>query len=268
MGIFALVENGKVTQISILPVPDFFFDETLDPDHEVLRGYQRKGTDGLTLEYFEKLMGVKGNISGYSSGYFIYTWRSSAFYFSVDVDRNDNVSTAYFWDLSDPEIVNGGLYQQGFFVIPDSIRSAMDELTREMEKNNGVIAVEKAKSIIKLDFRISENRMIFESESNASIVVFMDENEEMIDEVFLWLPFNVYINESLPFTVEELEAMDDEIYKMNLAGVQKLLEDPGTLFKYIQNNFTYVWITPNFSVQLLVDGKGAIEYFAVSRFDG
>ena len=271
MGIFALIENERITQIAIQPVPDFFYNEDLNPDFNALREYQRN-SEGLTLDYFNTLLGADGLISAYTSGYFSYTWWSSEFQFSVDVDKFNNVSNAYFLDLTMPQIVNGdGFYHQSFIVIPGNILKAMDELSREMEKNNGSITVDRAVNIVNHTHKINDNRMVFEFENNISIVLFLDDDSKTADGAFLWLPPNTYYNQSLPFSAEQLDDMEDKIYKMTLDEFKDLVESPGTLLQYTFDgfgHFTYVWRTPGFSVLINADSKGAILSFAVSPTDG
>ena len=264
--VFALISDDVVTHITINPVPDYFIDESLDPDYSLLRSYELN-SEGLTLEYFEDLMGKRGFMTSYGAGLFSYTWRSSAFVFTVDVDGNNAVNSVFFWDYFEQDSDMDEFFEQSLLVIPDDIRQIMNDLVWEMEDNNGKIYIQRAKEMVDLDYRIYEERISFSIADGVELLLIV-EDTGMVEYVFLGWFGNFYLNEALAVGIDVLVDLRDGFSDVTLEEIEELFGSPGTLFHYTFNEFTYAWITPDISVFVIANQNGEIMEFDFRYFVG
>ena len=265
-GVFALIGDNVITHITINPVPDFFIDENMEPDYDLLRSYVLNPT-GLTLEYFETLMGAPGFMTSYGSGFFSYTWRSSAFVFTVDVDGNNAVNTVFFWDYFDSDFDMDDAFEQSILIIPEDMKQIMNTLVWEMENNNGQIEIERAKEIIGLEYTLADERINFSIADDVELMLVV-EDTGMVEYVFLGWFRNFYLNESLAVGLDVLIDIEANADDMTLEELEELLGSQGTLFHYTFNEFTYVWITPDIGLQIIANQNGEILDFSLSYFVG
>ena len=266
VGVRALIEDNFITYIVINPFPDFFIDESLQPDTERLRLYEQD-SDGLTLEYFEELFGTPGFISSYGSGLFTYAWRSSIFEFSVDVDADHNVSIAFFWDILDQISNFDEIFEQELLIIPENITQVIYTLAHEIQRNDGQISQDKAIEIVGLDYSISNGRIIFPIIDGVDINAVI-EDTNMVEQLFMSLTKNFYFFETIPVGMEELEAYIENPEDKTLDELTELLGSPGILMHYTFGEFIYNWITPDITIQATANPDGDLIDFYVSQFVG
>ena len=280
--------DGRVSTIRIIQSPDMWFDETLVIDEAYLIDFI-KNSDTLNLVDLEMVIGASGRVKYYDSSarMFGYEWISHDAVVSVYVNRHRYVRTALIKGDEITEIrlnrapaIRDTIHAGYSIISAEELQEVFDNvatLAFEMDAGDRHVRKERISELFGSDYKTNEYDFgIVTDRDTLDFVICSEIIFQAVEcpscgrysRIFLYAPAQVFFDEDLVIDGAALRAYNDSLptilreERPPLAYFENMLKGPGVITSYFAGEFSYIWVSSDYIVELRVD-RGAVDHIYV-----